>query len=64
MVDLLGESGIPAMTLLIKAGSKLQPERVISVAVKYAIELPENLTVIQVPVHSGDMGNTFGAKGF
>jgi hypothetical protein len=43
MVDLLGESGIPATTLLTKAGSKLQPERVVPAAVKNAVELPKNL---------------------
>jgi len=48
MIDLLNESGIPATTLLTKAGSKLKPERVVPAAVKYAVELPEHLTVVHV----------------
>jgi len=50
IVDLLGAGAVPVVTLLLKPGSKLRPERVVPATIKNALELPEHLTVLPVPL--------------
>lgn len=46
LVQILGEHGQPIRELLIKRGRKLQPERVVSAAIKRHLELPEHLAIV------------------
>jgi hypothetical protein len=46
IVEILGGHGQPIDVLLHKRGRKLQPERIVSAAVKNRLELPEHLTIV------------------
>ena len=50
IVEILGGSGRPVDTVVIKRGRKLAPERVIPAHVKNQLDLPEHLEVIDAPL--------------
>ena len=50
MIEILGRSGTPVDIWLEKSGRKLTPDRVVPAKVKWTLELPEHLAVVDVPL--------------
>ena len=50
MIEILGSSGTPVDIWLEKNGRKLTPERIVPAKVKWTLELPEHLAVVDVPL--------------
>jgi hypothetical protein len=50
MIEVLGSRGTPVDIWLEKTGRKLTPDRVVPANVKWTLELPEHLAVVDVPL--------------
>ena len=50
MVEIVGSGGTPVDIWLEKTGRKLTPDRVVPAKVKWTLELPEHLAVVDVPL--------------